>query len=87
MKAVIINSKILIGIFALLFTSCVTVRQGEVGVKRKLGTYADRPFTEGLRVYNPITSTVIKISTQTENLEVALSIPSRFIKSLTDCIG
>ena len=77
MKAVIINSKILIGILALLFTSCVTVRQGEVGVKRKLGTYADRPFTEGLRVYNPITSTVIKISTQTENLEVALSIPSK----------
>ncbi|MEO1411285.1 MAG: prohibitin family protein [Bacteroidota bacterium] len=60
-----------------LLSSCATIRQGEVGVKRTFGKYSDRPYTEGLRVYNPFTSKIIKISTQTENLEVELSIPSK----------
>ncbi len=69
-------------IIASLFTcfllqSCVTVKQGEVGVKRKLGKYEDKGYTEGLRVYNPLVSRIIKISTQTENLEVGLNIPSK----------
>ncbi len=58
-------------------SSCVTIRQGEVGVKRTLGKYADRPYTDGLKVYNPLVSRVIKVSTQTENLEVGLNIPSK----------
>lgn len=58
-------------------SSCTTIRQGQVGVKRTLGKYADKPYTEGLRVYNPFVSKIVKVSTQTENLEVALSIPSK----------
>jgi len=60
-----------------MLQSCVTIKQGEVGVKRKLGTFADKGYTEGLRVYNPFVSQIITISTQTENLEVGLNIPSR----------
>ncbi|MEM1328495.1 MAG: prohibitin family protein [Bacteroidota bacterium] len=60
-----------------LLSSCAVVRQGEVGVKRTLGKYADEPYTEGLRIFNPLTSTIVKVSTQTENMEVALSIPSK----------
>lgn len=59
------------------FTSCVTIREGEVGVKRKLGKYSDKPYTSGLKVFNPLTSKVVKITTQTENLEVGLNIPSK----------
>ncbi|MCB0522101.1 MAG: prohibitin family protein [Saprospiraceae bacterium] len=58
-------------------TSCAVVRQGEVGVKRTLGTYKDKPYESGLRVFNPFTSTIVKVSTQTENLEVGLTIPSK----------
>ncbi len=58
-------------------TSCVTIKEGEVGVKRKLGKYSDTPYTNGLKVYNPFIARVIKISTQTENLEVGLNIPSK----------
>jgi prohibitin 1 len=58
-------------------SSCVTVRQGEVGVKRTLGKYSDKTYTEGLRFFNPLTSKIEKISTRTENIEVALSIPSK----------
>ena len=67
-----------ISLLAVVFlSSCVTVRQGEVGVKRTLGKYSDIPYTEGLKVYNPIVSQIVKIPIQTENLEVKLSIPSK----------
>jgi regulator of protease activity HflC (stomatin/prohibitin superfamily) len=74
-------SNFLKAIFAILMivslASCVTIREGEVGVKRKLGKYSDKPYKSGLKMYNPLTSRVIKISTQTENLEVGLNIPSK----------
>lgn len=60
-----------------LLSSCVVVRQGEVGVKRTLGKYSDKSYTEGLKVFNPFTSRVIKVLTQTENMEVELGIPSK----------
>ena len=60
-----------------LLSSCVTIRQGEVGVKRTFGKYKDRPYTEGLRFFNPLASTIVKVPVQTENLEVAISLPSK----------
>ncbi|MEM6319904.1 MAG: prohibitin family protein, partial [Bacteroidota bacterium] len=51
--------------------------EGEVGVKRKLGKYSDKPYNEGLKVFNPLTSRVVKVSTQTNNMEVKLAIPSK----------
>ncbi len=68
---------ICIAILAFAMQSCATIKQGEVGVKRKLGKFADKGYTEGLRFYNPLTTKIIKISTQTENLEVGLNIPSK----------
>lgn len=64
-------------VFLILFTSCMVVREGEVGVKRTLGTYKEKPFMTGLRWFNPFTTSILKVSTQTENLEVSLTIPSR----------
>jgi regulator of protease activity HflC (stomatin/prohibitin superfamily) len=64
-------------IIVFILPSCAVIREGEVGVKRTLGTYKDKPFDSGLKVYNPFTSTIVKVSTQTENLEVSLSIPSK----------
>jgi len=60
-----------------LLSSCAVVREGQVGVKRKLGKYANVPYQDGLRIFNPFTSTIVKVSTQTENMEVALNIPSK----------
>lgn len=65
-----------LAIFALM-ASCTIVREGEVGVKRTFGSFKDRPFVTGMRWFNPFTSSIIKVSTRTENLEVALTIPSR----------
>ncbi|MBK7475537.1 MAG: prohibitin family protein [Haliscomenobacter sp.] len=64
-------------LIALVLGSCTVIREGEVGVKRTLGTYKEKPFTDGLRWFNPFTTSIVKVSTQTENLEVGLTIPSR----------
>jgi regulator of protease activity HflC (stomatin/prohibitin superfamily) len=62
---------------SLFFSDCAVIQQGEVGVKRKFGRYADVPYTEGLRVFNPFTTTMIKVPVQTQNMEVGLNLPSK----------
>jgi len=72
----VLKSLSLLAVIVLL-SSCVTIREGEVGVKSKLGTFSDKPILNGVRMYNPLTSRVLRISTQTENLEVGLNIPPK----------
>lgn len=68
----------LIGIIlSTLFASCTVIKEGEVGIKRKLGKYSDNTYTSGLRTYNPFVAQIVKLSTQTENLQVKLNIPSK----------
>lgn len=64
-------------VLSAMLCSCAVIRQGEVGVKRTFGKYADQPYTEGLKVFNPFTTTVVKVPVQTENLEVGLNLPSK----------
>ncbi|MFN7116514.1 MAG: prohibitin family protein [Saprospiraceae bacterium] len=68
---------ILITTAAMFLTSCAVIREGEVGVKRRFGKYNDRPYTQGLKVFNPFTTTIVKVSTQTNNMEVELNLPSK----------
>jgi regulator of protease activity HflC (stomatin/prohibitin superfamily) len=65
---------LLAGLFA---SNCTVVRQGQFGVKRKLGKFSDEVYTSGLRTFNPFTSRIVKVSSQTENIEVSLNIPSQ----------
>lgn len=68
---------LLIASAALTFTSCAVIREGEVGVKRRFGKYEDTPYTQGLKVFNPFSTTIVKVSTQTNNMEVSLNLPSK----------
>lgn len=69
---------ILIGITAiLLISSCAVVRQGEVGVKRKLGKLDPKTMESGARLFNPLTTTVIKIPIRTVNVEIQSNLPSK----------
>jgi prohibitin 1 len=61
----------------LLGTSCTVIRQGEVGVKRKVGKLEDNVYQPGPVGFNPLTTTVLKVSVQTENIEVTLDLPSK----------
>jgi prohibitin 1 len=61
----------------LLMASCTVVRQGEVGLKRKVGKLENKVYQPGAVGFNPFTTKVIKMSTQTENVEVKLDLPSK----------
>ena len=60
-----------------LLTSCAVIRPGEAGVKQRFGNFKDGVKTEGVVLYNPITSKVVKESVQTNNLEMNLNLPSK----------
>ncbi len=66
----------LIGI-GILFSSCAVIRPGEAGVKQTLGKFSDKVSTQGTVMYNPFTSRIIKESTQTNNIKLILSLPSK----------
>jgi len=59
------------------FSSCTVVREGQVGVKRTLGKYQEKSIDRGVAFYNPLITSIQKISTRTENLEVKLDLPSK----------
>jgi len=60
-----------------LFTNCAVIRPGQVGVKQKLGRLSDKIHTRGAVFYNPFIARVIKVSVQTNDLELNLSLPSK----------
>ncbi len=64
-------------VLLLLVSSCAVVRQGEVGVKRKLGKLNPKTIEPGARMFNPLTSTVIKLPIRTVNVEIQSNLPSK----------
>jgi regulator of protease activity HflC (stomatin/prohibitin superfamily) len=70
------NFFLLTGI-VLLFSNCAVIRPGEAGVKQTLGKFSDNVITQGTMLYNPLISRVIKESTQTKNVNLVMSLPSK----------
>lgn len=60
-----------------LMSSCMIIKQGEVGVKRTLGKVNPTPLDQGARFYNPLSSVVFVLPTNLVNKEVKLPLPSR----------
>lgn len=60
-----------------VLSSCVTIRQGNVGVKRTVGKIDEKVIEPGAKFFNPFASRVILVPITTENLEVALTLPSK----------
>jgi prohibitin 1 len=64
--------------FFVLLTSCATVKQDEVGVKRKFGKLVPKVLPAGLYTFNPFFATVLKVPTRTINIQINLeSLPSK----------
>jgi regulator of protease activity HflC (stomatin/prohibitin superfamily) len=61
----------------LVLPACTVVREGEVGVKRTLGKYQEKSIEKGVAFFNPFITTIQKVSTRTENMEVGLDLPSK----------
>lgn len=62
---------------ALMLSSCVVVRQGEVAMKRRAGRLVGPPITETFRVYNPFIAMYLKVPVRNVNFDVKLDIPSK----------
>ncbi|MEO0734840.1 MAG: prohibitin family protein [Bacteroidota bacterium] len=73
----LLQGVLLLAVALLILPSCTVVREGEVGVKRTLGKYKEKPIEQGVTFFNPFTTAIEKISTQTENMEVGLNLPSK----------
>ncbi len=58
-------------------TSCATILQDEVAVKRTLGKLNDDVYHSGLRFYNPFLSKMIRVPINTINLEINVGLPSK----------
>jgi regulator of protease activity HflC (stomatin/prohibitin superfamily) len=73
------KTKIILSTFLLsaILMSCSIVKPGEVGVRQNLGKLSDNIVLQGPVFFNPFTSKVIKASVQTNNLELALNLPSK----------
>lgn len=74
MKTTIILTSLVLLIFA---TSCTVVRQGEVGVKRKLGKLNPKIIEPGPVGFNPLISRIIKMPIRTVNVEISSNLPSK----------
>lgn len=71
------TSFILILTSTVLLASCSIIRQGEVGVKRKLGKLDPKAIQSGAVAYNPLTTRVIKLPVRTVNIEISSNLPSK----------
>lgn len=64
-------------LLSVVLFSCTIIRQGEAGVKRRLGKIDPEFLEQGPRFYNFLTTTVIKVPTRTVNIEVKPDLPSK----------
>ena len=64
-------------LLSVVFFSCTIIRQGEAGVKRRLGKIDPQYLGQGPRFYNFLTTTIIKVPTRTVNIEVKPDLPSK----------
>lgn len=64
-------------IILFLSSSCSVIRQGEVGVKRKLGKLDPKVLQPGAVAYNPFVTRIIKMPIRTMNMEINANLPSK----------
>lgn len=62
---------------AAFLSSCAVIRPGEVGVKQRLGKLSEEPVEEGVRFFNPLTTTFVRVLVRTNNVEQTLLLPSK----------
>lgn len=67
----------LLTIIVILVSSCTVIRQGEVGVKRRLGKIDPVFVEQGPKGYNLFTTTILKVPTRSMNIEVKPDLPSK----------
>jgi len=57
--------------------SCSVVRQGEIGIKRKVGKLDQEIILPGAVTYNPFMTRILKMPIRTMNMEISTNLPSK----------
>lgn len=68
---------VLLFIAIIALSSCAVIRPGEVGVKQRFGKLQDKTTQGGLVLYNPFTSSVVRVPVRTINRELSMNLPSK----------
>jgi len=71
------NSLSIVMLSVFFLSSCVSVNQGNIAVKRSLGKIDNKGYSPGPLWFNPFISRVLVIPINTQNLEVQLTLPSK----------
>ena len=64
-------------LFTIVLQACTVIRQGEVGVNRRLGKIDPQYVEQGPKGYNVLTTRILKVPTRTMNIEVKPDLPSK----------
>ncbi len=62
---------------AAVLSSCAVIRQDEIAMKRRMGKLVGEPVSEKTKVYNPFTTSYIKVPLRNINFEISIDIPSK----------
>lgn len=68
---------VLIIFLASVLMNCSVIRQGEIGMKRKLGKLDQKILQPGAVGYNPFVTRIIKMPIRTMNMEISANLPSK----------
>jgi prohibitin 1 len=68
---------IILSCLAIILSSCVTILQDEVGVKRTLGRVNGKVYQPGAVLLNPFLSRIIRVPVRTVNLAINANLPSK----------
>jgi prohibitin 1 len=80
--------KLLLSASALfLLSNCAIIKPGEVGVKQRLGKLSNTVNEQGIVMFNPFLSKVIRTSIMTNSLELNLNLPSKEGLSINSVIS
>jgi prohibitin 1 len=71
------KTQLVVLFMAAVLSGCSIVRQGEVGVKRKLGKLSPTIVQPGVVGINPFTTLIIKMPISTMNMEINANLPSK----------
>ena len=67
----------LLACLGLVLMDCAVIRQGEIGMKRRLGKLDQKILQPGPVGYNPFVTRIIKMPVRTMNMEISANLPSK----------
>ncbi len=68
---------VLFFLLSTIMMNCSVIRQGEIGMKRKLGKLDQKILLPGAVGFNPFVTRIIKMPIRTMNMEISSNLPSK----------